>query len=235
MKNKVDFMPEDYLEKKAQRRTNIVCLFLFLVVVAGVGGGFLYTEREQSSLKEKVAKVNGEMLQANEALKQLDTLEEKKTEMATKAAISAMLMEPVPRSLLLATITNCLPARVSLIEYALVSKEVINNTPQVRSRNKKARTQNTEKKSEADAFVPPQMETKIELTGIAPTDLEVAKLISNLNESSLFAQVNLQMSEEYEYADETVRRYKLMLILNPQARASNKDVEMARRQHVQGM
>ena len=36
---KVDFLPEDYIEKKAQQRANVICLCLFLVVLAGVGCG----------------------------------------------------------------------------------------------------------------------------------------------------------------------------------------------------
>ena len=234
MKNNIDFLPEDYLEKKSQRRTNIVCLFLFLLVVAGVGGGFLFTERQQSSLKQKVAEINQKMVRAGDSLKQLDDLEKKKKEMMEKAAISAMLMEPVPRSLLLATITNDLPDSVSLVDYKMICKVLKDKSTNIRSRNKKARK--SKKKTEAaKPAAPPKTETTIELTGLAPTDLEVAKLIANLNKSPLFSQVNLKLSEEHKFANEVMRRFQLLVILDPEAQASNKDVEMARHKHISGM
>ena len=234
MKNNVDFLPEDYLVRKAQRRTNIVCLFLFLLVVAGVGGGFLFTERQQGSLKQKVAEVNQKMVRASESLKQLDELEKKKKEMMEKAAISAMLMEPVPRSLLLATITNDLPERVSLVDYKMTCKVLKDKSRNTRSRNKKAR--GSKKKTEdAKPAPPPKTETTIEFTGLAPTDLEVAKLIANLNKSPLFSQVNLKLSEEHKFANEVMRRFQLQVVLDPEARAANKDVEMARHKHISGM
>jgi len=234
MKNNVDFLPEDYLEKKAQRRTNIVCLFLFLLVVAGVGGAFLFTERQQGSLKQKVAEVNQKMLRASESLKQLDELEKKKKEMMEKAAISAMLMEPVPRSLLLATITNDLPERVSLVDYKMTCKVLKDNSRNSRSRNKRGR--NKKKNTEAaKPAPPPKTETAIDFTGLAPTDLEVAKLIANLNKSSLFSQVNLKLSEEHKFANEVIRRFQLRLVLDQDARASNKDVEMTQHKHISGM
>ncbi|MCK5270577.1 MAG: PilN domain-containing protein [Sedimentisphaerales bacterium] len=232
MKNNIDFLPEDYLEKKSQRRTNVVCLFLFLLVVAGVGGAFLFTERQQSRLKQKVAEVNQKMVRAGEVLKQLDDLEKKKKEMMEKAAISAMLMEPVPRSLLLATITNDLPDSVSLIDYKMICKVLKDKSKNTRSRNKKARKKKTEA---AKPAAPPKTETTIEFTGLAPTDLEVAKLIANLNKSPLFSQVNLKLSEEHKFANEVMRRFQLRVILDPEARASNKDVETARHKHISGM
>ena len=234
MKNNIDFLPEDYLEKKSQRRTNIVCLFLILLVVAGVGGGFLFTERQQGNLKQKVAEVNQKMVRASESLKQLDELEKKKKEMMEKAAISAMLMEPVPRSLLLATITNDLPERVSLIDYKMTCKVLKTSSRNSRSRNKRSRGK--KKKTEAaKPAPPPKTETTIDFTGLAPTDLEVAKLIANLNKSSLFSQVNLKLSEEHKFANEVIRRFQLRLVLDQDARASNKDVEMAQHKHISGM
>jgi len=115
MKDKLNFLPEDYLEKKAQQRTNIICLFLFLLVAGGVGTCFTLVEKRQQKMRKLEAEVNQKMNRASENLQQFETLETKKKQMMSKASISALLMEPVPRSLLLATITNNLPSSVSLL------------------------------------------------------------------------------------------------------------------------
>ena len=82
---------------------------------------------------------------------------------------------------------------------------------------------------------PVQWETTIEITGISPTDMQVAEFIANLNKSTLLAEVNLVYSEEHEVQEENVRKFKLEVILNSKARASEADVQMARKMGVQGM
>ena len=233
MNNNVDFLPQNYLEKKAQQRTNIICLILFIIVVAGVGTGFMLTQRRQSSLKNQASQICQQMAQASKTLEQLESLEKKKKQMMTKAKISAMLMDPVPRSLLLATITNNLPAGVSLTNYKLQTKEITNTTKTKKSLNKKAKS-NDDKDTKSE-IVPQKQETKIEFTGLAPTDIEVAQLIEHLNQSLLFGHVDLDFSEEHKIKDETMRRFKLTAILDQDAKASQKDVELARRKHIKGM
>ncbi|MBN1846392.1 MAG: PilN domain-containing protein [Sedimentisphaerales bacterium] len=238
---KVDFLPEDYIEKKAQQRANIICLALFLVVLAGVGCGFAITEQRQGRIDARVRDVTEKMQKASEALKQLEVLEGKRMEMIQKATISASLMEPVPRSLLLATATNDLPAGVSLTEFKLVSKEIkaqptYTKGKSARSRNKKAAPAAAAGPSDAKQAVEPlQWDTTIEITGLAPTDMQVAEFIANLDRSPLFRQVNLLYSEEHEVEEEMVRQFKLDLLLDPEARASEQDVERARKISVRGM
>jgi len=236
---KVDFLPEDYIEKKAQQRANIICLCLFLVVLAGVGCGFAITEKRQGRIDNRVEEVSAQMHKASESLKQLDVLEGKRTEMMKKASISASLMEPVPRSLLLATTTNDLPTGVSLTEFKLVSKNAkpkLTTGKSSRSRNKKARrTSSAKTGSGANSIEPVTWQTTIEIIGISPTNMQVAGLIANLNKSLLFAEVNLIYSEEHVLQEENVRKFKLEVILDPKARASEADVQMAREKVVEGM
>jgi len=238
---KLDFLPEDYVEKKAQQRANVICLCLFLVVLAAVGCGFAITEKRQGQIDGRVEDVNQQMRKASESLKQLDVLEGKRNEMMKKASISASLMEPVPRSLLLATTTNDLPAGVSLTEFKLVSKNVksqanAGRSRSTRSRNKKSRRDTgTKGKEDKQTIEPVKWETTIEIIGISPTNKEVAGLIGNLNKSMLFAEVNLIYTEEHEVQEETVRKFKLEVIMDPEARASEEDVQMARKKFIQGM
>jgi len=238
---KLDFLPEDYVEKKAQQRANVICLCLFLVVLAAVGCGFAITEKRQGQIDSRAEDVSQQMRKASESLKQLDVLEGKRNEMMKKAAISASLMELVPRSLLLATTTNDLPAGVSLTEFKLVSKNAKTQASAskgrtTRSRNKKSRRDTSTKENKDEQTIEPvKWETTIEIIGISPTNKEVAGLIGNLNKSMLFAVVNLIYTEEHEVQEETVRKFKLEVIMDPEARASEEDVQMARKKFIQGM
>ncbi len=241
MMKQANFLPGDYIEKRAQRRTNIVCLILFVVVMVGVAGGFMVTERHQRQVDERMSQINKEMRQASASLQQLKMLEAKREEMMKKASISASLMEPVPRSLLLATVTNDLPAGVSLTEFKLSSKDVSQKSSATasrirRSRNKKSPPSNTVTASASgEVVVLKKWETIIEITGLAPTDIQVAQFIAQLHKSNLFHEVNLVYSEEHEIEEEIIREFKLMLILDPEVRASEEEVTEARRKFIIGM
>lgn len=239
MGNDINFLPEDYLKSKAQQRTNVICLVLFLLVISGVGAGFMVTEQRSDKMEQRAAEINRKMAQAGESLKRLGELEKKKQQVMNKASVSAMLMEPVPRSLLLATVTNNLPKGVSLLDYDLTSKVIkVRKASTDKSRNKKKRRSNKNKDSKKSNEAV-KYETKVNFTGQAPTDIEVAQLLANLNESPLFSQVNLVYSEEHEIksqdGSETVRRFKLSTILAADTRATKKDVKWAQRRHIRGM
>jgi Tfp pilus assembly protein PilN len=239
--SKVNFLPEDYLDKKAQQRTNIICLALFLLVMGGVACGFLIAEKRQRAIDRRAKEINQKMIEANQALQKLDQLQNRKKQMMSKASICASLMEPVPRSLLLATQTNSLPMRVSLVKYKLVCKEIKKPVVKSKTLNKKAKylaaAQGADKKEEEKPAEPevPKLDTKIEIAGIAPTDIQVAKYIESLNQSELFSQVNLVLSEEKEIKEELLRHFKLMIQLDPEAQAKEEDVLLARKKTITGM
>ncbi len=242
MSNKVNFLPEDYVEKKAQHRTNVICLVLFLLVMAGVAGGFLITDKKQEEIDKCAADMNQQMVQANNSLKQMELLEKKKQTMMQKASISASLMEPVPRSLLLATITNNLPTGVSLLDYSLDTKTTAvnsktedKNAAKTRDKRRAASKKKADEPEEEKQVIQQLYETKVELSGLAPSDMQVAQLIANLNKCLLFSQVNLVFSEENTVNEEVLRKFRLMIMLDPKAKASESDVEMARNNHISGM
>ena len=50
--NQLSFLPDDYLERKAARRTNAICAVLFLLVIGGVGSAFTISENATKTIDE---------------------------------------------------------------------------------------------------------------------------------------------------------------------------------------
>ena len=73
------------------------------------------------------------------------------------------------------------------------------------------------------------------ITGLAPTDIQVAQFIAQLHKSKLFQEVNLLYSEEHEVEEEFLRQFKLMVVLDPEVRASEEEVAEARKKFVTGI
>ena len=235
MANNINFVPDDYIESSESRRTNLMYLVLFAVVMAAFGGTFLTLRIRQQRLDTKERLITERLNQAQDAIRQFEQLQMKRKAMMKTALTTADLLEPVPRSILLASLTNNLPPKASLVRVKLIQKEpkkkkTAVNSPTSQYANQKAGLGDSEVSREK------LLETHISIEGIAPTDLEVASYIEKLSYSRLFDNVALIESKEYrskkkkEDTDEesdglTFRRFRLAAMLRKEVRLTQEDVK----------
>jgi len=210
------FMPEDYIEKRVARRTNAICLSLFAVVMVAVVGAFFVTDRQRTDIAEMQAQVNQRYEEAARRLEQLEELQQRKQAMVRKAKVTSALVERIPRSVLLAELVNHMPASLSLIEFEMdtkvLTRPVRHATAMERARQRAARQKQAEQKE--PEIKAPETEVNMVLIGLAPTDVQVAKFMTELGASSMFKNVNLQFSEEMKHEDQLVRKFRIELQLN---------------------
>ncbi len=209
------FLPEDYLERKAQQRTNIFSLTMFVLVMGAVVAAYYVTNRQRTEVQSLQAQVNSRFETAAKRLEQLDQLRQRKEEMIQKARVTSSLLERVPRTLIFSELINNMPSNVSLIEASFETK-VVRVDAQPATSMEKARE---EKKAEAAKKAHPQPEVKqtevtLSLIGVAPTDVQVAQFMSALGRSPLFIDLNLAYSEEVKIEDETMRKFRVELKIN---------------------
>src|SRR2546421_1172193 len=117
--NELSFLPDDYLERKARRRTNAICAILFCVVITAIAGAFTVTEKSMREIEMQYATVEQQYTDAAKRIEQVQQMQEKQRTMAHQAELTASLLEKVPRSFLLAEITNGMPEGVSLLDFNL--------------------------------------------------------------------------------------------------------------------
>jgi len=219
------FLPEDYLALKAERRTNLISLTLFGVVMTAVVGAFFVTNKQARALKQLQENVNAQCLDAGTQIEELKQLQEQEKEMIDRAELASALVERVPRSILLAELINRMPERLSLLEFDMKSEKVKPPAPAPEKDAKgrmvtqadkgKGKDKDSEKKP--DKIEPPRYKVNIAMTGVAPTDLEVSKYMSELNAYSLLRDVTLVYSEQKELDGRTMRQFKINLSLDTSA------------------
>lgn len=221
--NELSFLPEDYLERKAQRRTNAICATLFLIVMVAIGSAFSFTEGALRKVEQEHGTVEREYTEAAKRIEQVTQMQEKQRTMAIQAELTSSLLEKVPRSFLLAEVTNAMPPGVSLLDLMLESKK--RQTANVQSGPKSAFEQ---KKSANDAAAkkkagPAQPQAAVydvtmKITGIAATDVQVATFISRLNSSQLLKDVNLVISDELKSGEvNSMRKFTIEMVVDPKA------------------
>ena len=224
--SEISFLPDDYLESKRQRRTNGMCAGLFLIVVVAIGLAFTLMEQAMKGVNRELAEVSARYAEAARPIAQFKQMQDKERTMQAQAALTASLLEKAPRSYILARITNALPAGVSLVDFSLDAKQhnAVNpgsGAPTAAPRNR-YEIKKAELEAQRTAAIAASPETKaydvsIKLTGIADSDVQVAAYIKQLSDCSLFQDVNLVVSDEFEQAKQKVRRFQIEFMLNPEA------------------
>ncbi len=220
----LNFVPEDYIRNSEHRRTNLFYLVLFVAVMSVLGSSFFTIKMRQRALAAKERIVNEKMSATKESIKQFESLQEKRKAIMRTAVTTADLLESVPRSVLLASLTNNLPSGVSLVQLRLVQKKP-KDKPLAKATSK---YQSLQSQNAVQRKVSPEklLETHIDIEGIAASDLQVADYIKKLSGSSLLDNVTLVESKEQEVNDMMFRQFKLTALLKGDVQIiSGEDIE----------
>ncbi|MCC6907351.1 MAG: PilN domain-containing protein [Phycisphaerales bacterium] len=220
------FLPEDYLAQRAERRTSILSLTLFIVVMTAVVGAFLVTNRQWSRVKVEQQEINIHYTEAAKRIGELEELERQKQQLVERAEVAAALVERVPRSILLAELINRMPDAVSLQEFDLKSEKEKVKRPapsatKVKSITGDKNARKPTKAEEADErkIEVPSYMVVIEMEGIAPSNQHVAEYLTKLGQCSLLRDVELRYSKESKVEEQSVRVFRIRAILDPKADA----------------
>jgi len=218
--NELSFLPDDYLDRKRQRRTNVICATLFAMVMGTIGTTFSFSEKSLRDVEKQHAAIEQEYADAAKRIEQVQQLLAKQRTMSRQAEITASLLEKVPRSNVLAEVTNALPSGVSLTDFSLETKK--------RQAPPAAQTKATFQVKTAPGGAPaapaapeaPQLDVSMKIGGLANTDVQVAQLITKLNRCKIFKDVNLLITDTFEDPDKkeaVMRKFQIELTLNPEA------------------
>lgn len=220
----VNFVPDDYVKSTASRRTNLMYLVLLAVVMTGLFGSFVTIKMRQRAVVEKERYLSKKAAQTQDSIKQFEALQEKRKVMLKTALTTAELLEAIPRSVLLASLTNNLPSGVSLLKLNVIQKEPKRTNRSVATtRYQQAQAKNTAAQNQES----PEklLKTYIDIEGVAPSDLQVAAYLEQLSCSTLFDNVALVESKEHKVDDMTFRDFTLKAMLRKDVQLSSEDIE----------
>ncbi len=224
----INFVPDDYIQNTESRRTNLIYLVLLFAVMIALGGSFVTIKIRQKACSVKESLVNQRMAQTQETMKKLDELQAKRKEMMKTALTTAELLEPVSRSIVLASLTNNLPSGVSLMDLSLIQKEPKPTAQNAAATSKFQAAQSNASDSQQKLSLEKILETYISIEGLATSDLQVAEYIKRLSLSSLVDNVALVESKEYKVEDSTFRQFKLTAVIKKEVHLSKDDIETIR-------
>jgi len=225
----INFVPDDYVQSGESRRTNLLCLLLLALVMAGLGGSFAFIKIRQRACRDRESLANNRLAGIQKSIRQFEELQTRRKAMMKTALTTAELLEPVPRSVILASLTNNLPSGVSLLKLNLIQKQPKKSATTAASTSKyKAAQANKTIEHQARLSQEKSLETHIDIGGMAPSDLQVADYIEYLSASQLLDNVELVESKEYKIDDTTFRQFKLRATIRKEVHLTADDVEVIR-------
>lgn len=225
----INFVPDDYVQSTESSRANLMCLVLLALVMAALVGSFATIKVRQHASQAKEELITARMLRIKESIRQFEQLQARRKAMMKTALTTAELLESVPRSVLLASLTNNLPPGVSLLKLNFIQKEPRRtSTRSPTSKYKAAKTGKTPQAKAAKLSREKSLETLIDIEGMAPSDLQVAAYIQRLSTSIVLDNIALVESREHTIDDTTFRQFKLTAKLKSKIHLTSDDVEVIR-------
>jgi hypothetical protein len=220
--NQLSFLPDDYLETKRQRRTNVICAGLFLAIMSGIGVGFTTVEKSLRVTEKEHDEVVKEYAEAATKISQQRQMQEKHQRLNAQAELTASLVEKVPRSRLLAELTNAKPAGVSFKDVSLDSKLRSGGSgggakSQLEIKRAAMEAAGGSAKSSAPVPQAKNYDVTVRVTGRADNDVQVAQFMAKLNQSELVQDVNLVVSDEEVVNEARMRQFQIEMQINPGA------------------
>lgn len=208
------FLPEDYLDRKIARRTNLICIALFVVMIGAISAAFYVQKRQDHSTRAELLRVDAMFSERAQQLRQIEQLQERKQQMIGKAKIVQQLVERVPRSIILAEMINHMPSTMSLLELNLETKIVKPGArPQTAIERDRLNRNEDQAEAEGEVTIEPR-EILLEIVGVAPSDTDVSEFMQSLTVHPLYVGVGLEYTERFMIEGVEMRRFRIVMQLN---------------------
>lgn len=233
---RIDFLPNDYAQHRDSGRANFFYFVLLTTVMAGICITFSVIKVRQRAVAKELEGIKVRMAIAREQMELVEELQAKGKSMMKTASITMNLPDVVPKTIILAFLTNNLPDGVSLIDLKITDKEVVAVPVEKKSQTQYQSASNAISNSGKENVKSTKIvDTYIEITGIAPSDIEVANYIASVGNSFLLSNVGLIESKEYEVDKVKFRQFKLQAVMNHRAKLTAAEVEMLKSKHAENI
>ena len=191
-------LPEEFVNETRERRTGLLAALLFPLVLAAVVGAFFVTNRQWSQVRDAQAAVDEQTARVAAQIAEMRSLERIRAEMGARSELARGLLEPVPRSLILAILVQTMPNEITLTAVEIRSEEIRPPKEAKPAATAVSSAKAGGKPAAAKPAAPaiPRRATVLAIGGLAPSLHEVGRWMSALEQVPMFASVRLELMEE---------------------------------------
>ncbi|MEM9065452.1 MAG: PilN domain-containing protein [Planctomycetota bacterium] len=213
------FLPGDYVQAKADTKTNLLGVVAFTFVMFGVVAMFVISNRRWESVRSDQEQVAQDYELALARITQLQELEATRKEMLGKAQVATALIETLPRSVLLGELVLRMPEGLSLDELTIESKRVKTEATPASAKGKRGSLQNKGAKPAEEPETPkaPKFTYSLSIVGLAAENNMVADYLAALKGCPLLDDVEIEYIRTTKVGDWSYRRFRILAVPNQDA------------------
>ena len=198
----VEFLPAWYPQVRRRRRFVMLQAWMTLVVLGGLGTYLTFAGRNVREYEARLARVDRELTASRSELKVIEELMTLRKDLVQKSQVLAKVGSHAEAARLLATLDEAMPKSTALLELSLITEE----------------TQTTATSGGARATVQkePVMDRRlnVKLTGVAPTDVEVASFLDKLTGKPFLDDVRMTGSKPRLDNGRVMREFEVYFSMN---------------------
>jgi len=199
----IDFLPPWYAQFLRRRRTVFFQTWVTMGVALGLGLWLFLAERNQQSAEGVLDTLSGQIQQTSTQLQQMERLEMLRRQLRQQAEVLTKLGIHVETGRLISKLTEATPPSLSLLSLNIDTDEI------------PVQLSAAERASLKEGSRPPvDRRLRVKLQGVAPTDLELATFLTDLNQTPFFERPALTYVKERREAGHVLREFEVTFSIN---------------------
>jgi len=205
--NEVDFLPESIRQQRAHHKQIVRQSYLLVACVLAMGLLAYVRQGRVDVARAEVATLSARAENLGRQIAMIPPLERQMAHLMIKKQINEELGSRTDCAAVLAELCRLMPENMALLSLELKTVDV--RVPAVRPARQSSRTaaaagMGRSSKSAAEIV----RRVRLHVTGIAPTDVDVADFIGQLSTSCLFEQVQMGYSKTKAFRGRSSREFQ---------------------------
>src|SRR3954471_7652436 len=199
----IEFLPPWYTQFLSRRRMVFFQTWITVGVALGLGLWMFLADRNQRMAEMVSDSLSAQLQQTNAQLQQMQRLESLRRQLRQQAEVLTKLGIHVEVGRLMSKLADSMPPSVSLLSLNIDTDEIPVNISAA------------ERASLKEGSRPPvDRRLRVKLQGVAPTDVEMATFLTELNQVPFFERVAPTYVRDRREAGHVVREFELTFSIN---------------------
>ncbi|MCK4602065.1 MAG: PilN domain-containing protein [Phycisphaerae bacterium] len=203
--NRIDFLPEHIRAHRARNRRLVrqgYFLAACVLVLATVG---YFGHRRVGRAQAELTALSKRDVNFESQMKLREQLEQQEAELLTKKRIDDQMGSSVSALLILAEVSRLQPQGLALTSLKVEAKEVRIPIKLASRQHGSSRAVNAGGRRQKEKVV---KRVRLSITGLAPTDVDIADFIGQLSASPMFEQVNMGYARSTTFRGRSAREFQ---------------------------
>ena len=199
-----NFLPESFLHAQTRRRIIVRSGLVLVLIVLSTSAYYITCMRQLAVLERRLGELKMHDEGAGQRNSELTKLQTQQKELLALVKVCQTLTPPLDTTLILAAMDKLMPSSMGLTNFSMTSSPIQPTPVPAKGDRSKSR-----RRASAAAEQPGLPPVKLELTGVAPSDVVVARFVNDLSEHILFDRVKLIFSRSMDDSDLGAREFSI--------------------------